>query len=415
MAPFLPRTLYLRVKLNIEMNIMFKTGISQLFCGVLLVVLVSCNTYKSAQKTLLDGNYDKVITMMTYKYKKGVKEKNKRKLVTLLHEAYLKANTRDLEMIERYKQSLDVNKDRDIYFAYRNIQNRQDNIKPYLPITLNGKVIHFPIHNYVPQVEKYKESYANILYNEASILLINPSKPDAQRAFGLLKDLEGLYPKYKNTRNLKNRAYKLGTTFVYVDVRNSSEYLMPKAIDEHLRILDTKYLNKNWKEFHTILERGIEYDYDVLYDIQDLIVSPEVISRKQFVSEKEVIDGWEYEKNAEGNFVLDSLNNKIKVDIINVLRAEVNELHYDKNALMNVKVAIINNRTNRIEYTRTFESNRFFSDFSCNISGNEEALEEDYRKTIKDKIAPFPSDIDIVLDCVDDIKEQTKSYFNSKL
>lgn len=393
---------------------MIKANLNRLFCTILCILFISCNTYKGAKKTLLEGNYDKVITLMTNKYKKGVKEKNRKKLVSLLQEAYLKGNERDLEMISRYQQSSDSGKDKHIYQSYRNIQRRQDKIKPYLPITLHGRAMNFPIQDYSSEVETYKVSYAKLLKNQASDLLRNPSKAEAQKAYGLLNTLEGLYPNYKYLNSLKNRAYKLGTTFVYVEVRNSSEYLMPRAIDENLRLIDERYLNKNWKEFHTTLVRGVNYDYDVLFNVEEIFVSPEMVSRKQFVSEKEIIDGWAYEKDASGNVVLDSLDNKIKVDVIKVLRAEVNELHYDKNAFMKTKVAIINNATNHIESTRIFESNRFFTDFSCVVNGDEEALEGEYRKTIKTKIAEFPTDLEILQDCTSDLKSQIRSYLKSK-
>ena len=393
---------------------MFKLNLNKMFVGILCIVFMSCNTYKGAKRTLLEGNYDRVITLMTNKYKRGVKEKNKKKLVSLLHEAYLKANARDLERIDRYKLSTDAGKDKDIYFAYRDIQNRQDKIKPYLPITLHGKEVEFPITDYSIEVETYKASYAKLLYNQANTLLDNNLKPDAREAYRLLKNLEGLYPHYKNLRRLQDQAYRAGTTFIYVEVRNNSEYLLPKSVEENLCLLDTRYLNKDWNEFHTVLARGITYDYDVLFDIHEIFVSPEVISRNQFVSEKEVIDGWEYKKDESGNIVLDSLGNKVKVDIIKQLRAEVNELHYDKNAFMKTKVAIINNETNHIETTRLFESNRFFSDFSCEVSGSQDALDGEYRKTIKNEIAPFPTDTEILQDCTNDIKQQIKTYLKGK-
>lgn len=97
---------------------------------MVVISVLACNTYKSAKKSLLEGNYDKVITQMTTKYKKGVKEKNKRKLVSLLQEAYVKANARDLEMIGRHQQALGTERFKAIYHAYDAIQKRQDKIKP---------------------------------------------------------------------------------------------------------------------------------------------------------------------------------------------------------------------------------------------------------------------------------------------
>ena len=394
---------------------MIKVRLKQLlYVIVCAVFIISCNAYKSARKTLLNGNYDKVISLMTNKYKKGVKEKYKRELIMLLHEAYVKANARDLEMIDRHKQSADLGRYKHIYESYSGIQNRQDKIKPFLPLTLNGKEVEFEIVDYSKETEVYKEIYAKELNSEALSLLDNPTKPNAQKAYGLLTTLQSLYPKYAGLSQNMHLAYTKGTTFIYVAFRNQSEYLMPKVVDETLRSLDKKYLNRNWKVFHTFLNNGTQYDYDVLFDIQDIFVSPEVISRKQFVSEKEIIDGWEYQKDGEGNFVLDSLNNKIKVDVKKTIRAEVNELHYDKNAVMKTKVAVINNLTNRIEATRSFESNRFFSDFSCEITGDEKALDTDYRKTIKYKINPFPTDTEILLDCTQEIKQQVKSYLKSR-
>lgn len=381
---------------------------------VLTISLMACNSYKSAKKSLLSGHYDKVITQMTNKYKKGVKEKNKKKLVSLLQEAYIKANTRDLEMVDRYKQSKGTEKYKSIYLSYKSIQDRQDRIKPLLPISLHGRDIEFPIEDYSGQVEKYKRHYANQLNKQSSDLMRNPSKPNAQKAYGLLKTLESLYPDYRNLQSRLNNAYVNGTTFVYVAVRNNSEFLMPKVVDENLRLLDTKYLNRNWKEFHSELERGIEYDYDVLFDVQDIIVSPEMVSRNRFVSEKEIIDGWEYQKDENGNFVLDSLDQKVKVDIIKNIRAEVRELHHNKHAIMKAKVAIINNATNRIESTRSFESNIFFSDFSCRVTGDEAALEEDYRKTIKTRILPFPTDTEILMDCSEDVKSQVRTFLKTR-
>jgi len=393
---------------------MLKTGINQLLIGIFCVIMASCNTYKGAKKMLLEGNYDQVITLMTNKYKKGVNDKNKKKLVPLLHEAYIKANAQDLENIHRFKLSADPEKDKSIYMAYHSIQLRQDRIKPFLPIELYNRNVEFPITDYSAEVETYKESYAKLLYNKSIRLLDNPIKSNAQEAFGYLKDLEGLYPNYINLKTLLIEAYRAGTTFIYVEVRNNSEYLMPKIVDENLKHLDTRYLNENWHEFHTILQNGVNYDFDILFDIQDIDVSAERISRNRFVAEKEIVDGWEYEKDESGEFVLDSLDNKIKVDIIKTVRAKVTEKFYHKSAYMKTKVAVINNQINRIESTRFFESELIFSEQYCIVSGEEMALEEAYRSSMNTNRIYFPSDTDMLQDCATDVKQQVRTYLKKQ-
>ena len=104
-----------------------------LFTLIIAVLISSCTNSK---KALFSGDYDTTINQAVKKLRNG---KKKDKQILLLEEAYAKANARDLNNIAAFKADGNPEKWLKIYYAYKDIQHRQNKVIPLLPLFIRSE------------------------------------------------------------------------------------------------------------------------------------------------------------------------------------------------------------------------------------------------------------------------------------
>ena len=126
----------------------------------LSMLLVSCGV-KQTQSMLSDGNYDGAINKSVETLKTNKNSKGKQDYVYLLEEAFAKAKQRDLEAINLLLKENNPSNHEKIFNLYTQLNNRQERIKPLLPLKLlkEGRNAVFPIDDYSDNLANSKNNF----------------------------------------------------------------------------------------------------------------------------------------------------------------------------------------------------------------------------------------------------------------
>ena len=202
------------------------------------LITISCSSIKTTEKAINSGDYDKAISLSV---KNLIKNKNKEKnqpYVVMLSNAFKKATDRDVSKISFLKKEGKPENLETIYNLYKRLNNRQEKIKPLLPLknNLTGKNAKFSLVNYNDEIIKAKENYADFLYNNGLSLLSKgrENKINYRRAFDEFKYLERVNSNYKNTRDLLEEAHAKGTDYVFLSVSNETDLIIPRRLEDDL-------------------------------------------------------------------------------------------------------------------------------------------------------------------------------------
>jgi hypothetical protein len=377
--------------------------------------LASCNSVKRNQKFLASGNYDQAIDLAV---KKLSKDKNSNKSgdhILLLEEAFKKAKEKDVRRIKFLEKDQNPTANRDIYYTYRNLEKRQERIRPLLPLYSDvlGRNARFKLVDYSDKIVAAKNKFADDLYAEANTLLSYNNILDARTAYERLDELQDIKPNYTDLNTLLNDARFQGTDFVKVSLNNRSGQIIPVRLLRDLLDFNTYGLDDFWTEYHVNREAGVDYNFGISFNFREIVVSPERISEKEYRREKRIKDGWKYKLDRNGNVVKDSLGNDIKTDVYKVVTARVMYTKQTKNVLVGGDVLYRDLLNGRDINKHPLASEFIFENEFAKFRGDEQALTEEDLDFLENDFIPFPSNSQMILDAGDDIKVGLKDILKN--
>lgn len=377
-----------------------------LLLSITTLLLVGCNSVKRNQKFLASGNYDQAIQLAVKKLQKDQNSRKADEHIYLLEEAFAKVVDRDNRRINFLTKDNSLNGLREIYSTYRGLQYKQDIIRPLLPLysDLLGRNAEFRFQDYGDNILNSKQRLGDRLLSESNRLLDSNDKMAAREAYGLLEELRNLRPRNSEVENLMDEARFTGTTFVHVELRNRTGFIIPRPLERELLDFNTYNLDQFWTAYHEERQQDIRYDYGIRLNFRELAISPERISEKEFRRKKRVKDGWEYRRDANGNVLRDSLGNKIKVDIYKLVTARVTYTTQTKSVLVSGDVLYRDFLQQRDIDRHPLASEFIFENVFARLRGDERALTEEDLEFIEYDFVPFPSNEQMILDAGDDIK-----------
>jgi hypothetical protein len=367
-------------------------------------VFSACHT---AQKYAESGDYDGAIDFCIQKLKG--KRKKKEEYVVGLETAFQKAQARDLARISQLQAENRPQNWARINQIYQTIDDRQQDIQPLLPLNAsNGYKANFNFID-VAQLEfESRNKAAEYLYEQAISLIGQGEQGDkkaARNAYYNLEDLERRYFKdYKDKNALKQKARDLGTSYVLFEVKNNSTHILPSAFADQLLNMSKYDLDSEWKSFYFEAEKGVSYDYKVIFKVRDVDVSPEHIRERVYTDEKEIQDGWEYVLDKKGNVVKDSSGNDLKVPKYVRLRANVIEVFQSKAARLTGYVEIYDAYHNTLLDNETLSTEVVFENYASTFTGDHRALTEDSRCRIGNQPQLFPRDDEMLVQAAERLK-----------
>lgn len=377
--------------------------------SILFLAFSSCGV-KTTQSMLSDGNYDGAIDRAVEALRTKKDSKGKQDYVYLLEEAFAKAKDRDLRNLEMLnKEGNPANAER-IYNTYLQLNNRQEKIRPILPLPLLklGKNASFPFDNYSDEIVNSKNALSKYLYQNASNLLKSKNKMDFRKAYDDFAYLESINPNYKDTQKLMDDALFKGTDFVDVYAKNETNMVIPKMLQDDLLDFKTYGLNDKWTVYHSARQKNVIYDYSLILNFRQIAISPEQIKEKEFIKERQIKDGVKTLLDSRGKPVKDSLGKEIKVDNYRILRATVYEFRQFKSCLVTAKVDYVDLKSNQLVQTFPLSSEYIFENIYSKFRGDRNACEDNYLQYFAKRPVPFPNNEQMVFDTGEDLKAKLK-------
>lgn len=380
----------------------------------ILALITSCSL-KQTHTALNSGNYDEAINNSINKLLSGKNDKGKQQYIYILEEAFAKAKQRDLETLNLLIKENNPSNHERIFNLYTQLNNRQERIKPLLPLKLikEGRNAIFPLDDYSDNLINSKNNLSGFLYTNAKKLMTSKNKMDFRQAYDDLAYLDKLNPNYKDVRALMDEAQFKGTDFVHVYTKNETNMVIPARLQDDLLDFSTYGINDKWTVYHNNKQKNINYDFGMIVNFRQINISPEQVREKQFIKEKQIKDGTKTLLDANGNVVKDSLGNPIKVDNMKTITVNIYEFTQFKSCQVTAKVDYIDFRTNQLIDAFPVTSEFIFDYIYANYNGDKRACDENYYQYFDRRAVPFPSNEQMVYDTGEDLKAKLKGIITN--
>ena len=380
---------------------------------IALALLISCSTSKQIERAVSVGNYDQAISDAIGKLRTNKNKKGKADFIIMLEEAFNKATERDLNNIDFLKKDSNPENFIRIYDAYVNLDNRQERLKPLLPLYVNGREVNLNFNDYTSLIISYKNNASEQIYQNATALLNSNNKLDYRVAYDDLREIENINPNYKDVRQLMELAHQKGIDFVLVDMTNDSGKIIPTRLQNDLLNFSSYGLNNFWSVYHGTPEEKVDYDFNMRVNLRGINISPEQIKERQIIKEKQIADGKTNLLDEAGKVVKDSLGNNIEVDRMKTVRCEYYEFKQFKASQVSGNVEYVNLKTNQLVDAFPVTSEFVFEHIYATSRGDRRALETSLIPFLERRAVPFPTEEQMIYDTGEDLKLQLKNIINS--
>ncbi len=378
-----------------------------------LVFLTNC-ALKHTKELVHSGDYDNAITIAVSSLESNKDKKSKQDYVYLLEEAFAKAKKRDLNTLNLLEKENNPTQIERIYQLYVGLNNRQEKIKPLLPLQLfkEGRNTIFSFENYNDKLIATKNTLSNYLYANAKALLKSTNKLDFRKAFDDFTYLNQINPNFKDVNELLKEAKLKGSDYVLVSTKNETNMIIPVRLQNDLLDFNTYGLNDKWTVFHNAEQDGIRYDFGVRIRFREVVISPEQIKEKEFIKERRIKDGQKKLIDANGKEVLDEKGKVVFVDNWKDVTVKINEVRQFKSCMIVAKVDYSNWTTNQLLQSFPLSSEFIFENVYANYKGDRRAADDNYFPNFDKKTVPFPSNEQMIFDTGEDLKNKLKGILN---
>lgn len=381
----------------------------QLLLYAIFFFILSCGV-KQTRNLLTSGNYDEAIDNAINNLRSNKDKKGNQDYVYLLEEAFYKAKERDLNNLNLLEQEKNPSNLERIYNTYIQLNNRQEKIKPLLPLQLlkEGKNAKFAFDNYNKQIVDSKNALSKYLYENSKALLKSTNKLDFRKAYDDLEYLNQINPNYLNTLQLQEEALSKGRDYVQVALQNQTNLVIPADLQKDLLDFNTLGMNDKWTAYHNTLQKQIKYDYQIVVNFREINITPEQIKEKEFVKEKQIKDGLKELLDKNGKPVKDSLGKVIKIDNLKTIIIRIREFNQFKACQIIANVDYVTLKNKQLLKSFPLSSESIFKNDYATYKGDKRATEEAYYPYFSRKLIPFPSNEQMIFDTGEDLKAKLK-------
>ena len=381
---------------------------------ILTLLIFSCSGSRQIEKQLSYGNYDKAINDAIRKLSTNKTRKGKSEYISLLKSAYVKANSKDLNDIKFLTENNNPALYEQIFNTYINLRDRQERIKPLLPLYINTKEVKFNFTNYNSQIVNYKDKTSDYLYSQANNTLLSNNKIDARIAYKDFIYIEKINPNYKDVRQKINEALYKGRDFILLQLKNETQQIIPVRLEDDLLNISTYGLNNQWTVYHNNKQANFNYDYELNLRFKNISISPEQISERQISKERQIKDGTKNLLDNNGNVVKDSLGNAIQIDKFITVTCDYFETKQLKQTEIIASAEVIDLTTKQLIDAFPVNSSFVFEHIYANLQGDRRALDDNLINYLTNRRVPFPSNEQMIFDTGEDLKRQLKSIITNQ-
>ena len=379
-----------------------------------LLFLISACGVKQTRSLLTSGDYDAAIKNATEGLRGNKNAKGRQDYVYLLEEAFAKAKERDISLLNNLVRENNPNGLEKIYNTYLQLNNRQELIRPLLPLKLlveNREAI-FPFETYGEQITNSKNSLSKQLYENALALLATKDKLTCRRAYDDLGYLNRINPGYKDTSKLMSDAREKGIDYVSVYLKNDTNMVIPSRLQNDMLDFSAFGINDFWTVYHSNKLKDVVYDYGMIVNFRAINISPEQNNEKQFVKEKQIKDGTKPLLDANGVQIKDQAGNPIRVDNFKTIKISIYEFRQFKSVQVTAKVDYINFKSKQLLDTFPLSSEFNFENVYATFNGDRLASDESYYPFFDKRAVPYPSNEQMIYDCGEDLKSKLKGIIS---
>jgi len=376
-----------------------------------LVFLIACGGVKKTQEAINTGNYNQAINSALKNLADNKTKKGNQVYIVMLEEAFEKNAARELQNITFLEKDGNPANLEAIYKGYTYLKNIQQRIRPLLPLYVmeENRDAQFRFTDYDKVILDSKDELSNYLYDNALSLLKNASnKRDYRKAYEDFRYLDEINPGFGDTKEQMESAYQKGLDYVKVRMVNDTDLIIPARLEEELLNFNTFGLDNLWTQYHNNPIKDVRYDYEMQVAFRDINISPEQVSEKQLVKEKQVKDGYKYLEDENGRIVRDSLGNEIKIDNFKTVTCNYYQFTQQKSAQVTGMVRYIDLQTKQQINTYPLSSEFLFQHIYANYSGDKRALDNALVAMLNLGAVPFPSNEQMVYDAGEDLKLRLK-------
>lgn len=370
-------------------------------------LILSCSSYKSANSALVSGDFKQAFQQSLEAYTRNPSVKNAEKYMPIIHQAYHKGMEADEARIKFLEANPNGAKYKELYELINNLQNRQRSIAGINNSNVTGNRYNFKTKDYSQAMIAIQGKYAEFLYQEGKGFLAHSDKRSAQDAFYKFQTLQGIYSNYKDTQSLMQNAKSKGTYQVLVELKNSTNVIIPKSLEQSLLDFNSYGLDSYWTEFYSG-KQSASFDYIIQLHFDQIIISPEQEKIEVHNFEKRIIDG-KMELVQNGEIVKDKDGKPILVDKIITVKGRFEEFMRRKEATITAQYFVINNSNGQVIEKQNLASQFIFNDSYGRFSGDRRVLEKDYLNMIGRRPSGFPSNEQMVYDSGQDLKRKFKN------
>jgi len=377
------------------------------------IIITSCGV-KRTRTMLTSGNYDEAIDNALSNLRSNKDKKGNQDYVYILEEAFAKAKDRDLNFINLLEHESNPANFEKIYNTYLQLNNRQEKIKPLLPLKLlnEGKNAKFPFDNYNNQIASSKNNLSNYLYANANVLIKTADKMNSRKAYDDLNYLNQINPNYKNVLDLIDEAHFKGIDYVIVSTKNETNMIIPSRLQYDLLDFNTYGLNDIWTVYHNSTQKGISYDYGMMINFREIYISPEQIKEKEFIKEKQIKDGQKKLLDANRKEVLDKDGKVVMVDNFRNITVRINEFRQLKSCQITAKVDYLDFKNNQLLQSFPLTSEFVFENIYSNYKGDRRAADDNYYSYFDKRAVLFPTNEQMVYDTGENLKMKIKDLIS---
>lgn len=371
---------------------------------------------KSTEKLLQKGNYDAVIEKSVKDILKGKADDEDKEL---LDRAYTIANQQDKERIKFLKTENRPENWEEIYRLYNALNRRQNEVRKVTPFTIGSRKINYEFKDYSRDIVEAKTNAAKYYYSKGlDDMKLQTIEGYRQAYYNFLKVREYRASDYPDLNNLIQDAKYYGTSKVLLEVVGDPRIQLPDDFYDNIGTINISELNSTWVEYY--LEdksREMQYDYFITVELQNIVVTPEELTKSESIKSKEIQDGFEYVLDSRGNVRKDSLGNDIKVPKYVQISCKLIEVKQFKTATINGMVKFRSAYPKNILKSEPIAATSIFEHISARAFGDLEALDPGDLQLLKLEPLPFPDDLSMIYDCTATLKQAVRDvvYNNRRL
>ncbi|MUU76884.1 hypothetical protein GN138_00360 [Winogradskyella sp. HL2-2] len=359
------------------------------------------------------GNYDQAISEALRKLENNKDKNRKQDYIVMLEEAYYKVLEKDLNAIAHLKKDGNPEQYKTIYNIYIDLEKRQNAIKRVMPLQINGRTLDLEFNDYSSEIVDYRYKTSEYLIGQGISLLDSGDKYNARQAHGIFSYIEEINPNFEENRSLITEAHEAGMDYVHVSVQNQTQQFILQQLEANLIDFNTYGLNDFWTTYHANTSESIDYDFAMQLQLKQINISPERINETQLLRQKQIVDGWEYQLDRNGNVKKDSLGNDIKIDKIINVKARFTEVLQTKSAQVIADVIYTDLKHNQIIDAFEIDSGFVFENVFGTYRGDKRALHKNDISLINQRQMRFPTDEQMVYDTGEDLKLKLKDIIGS--